>query len=118
MTIGRLDNSINPIHLVTPDRVIVPMSKPFDSPVGVVPFHRVLLAENLAHTSEIQPAKQAPIARTPDTFEPSSSLGSTGLMPKLGEVLPVEPTKMAPAKIQQAHQVQVPATGRLLDLYL
>lgn len=114
MTIGRLDNSINPIHLVTPDRVIVPMPKPFDSPVGVVPFHRVLLAENLAHQSEIQPTKQAPIARTPDTYEPSS----TGLMPKLGEVLPVEPTATAPAKIQQTHQVQLPATGQLLDLYL
>ena len=114
MTIGRLDSSINPIHLVTPDRVIVPMPKSFDSSPGVVPFHRILSEENLAHKSEIQPAKRAPIARTPDTYEPSS----TGLMPKLSEVLPVEPTAMAPAKIQQTHQVQVPATGRLLDLYL
>ena len=114
MTIGRLDNTINPIHLATPDRVIVPMPKAFDSPPGVVPFHRMLRSENLAHTSEIQPSKQAPIARAPDTFVPSSS----GLLPKLSEVLPVEPTAIAPVKTEQTTQVRAPATGQLLDLYL
>lgn len=96
------------------DREVVPNRKPFESLPGVVPFHRLLKAENLAEQSEIQPVDRVEIPRPRDTFEPSS----TGLMPKLGEVLPVTPVSMAPIKVQETRQVQIPATGRLLDVYL
>jgi len=114
MSIGRLENSVNPLHLVTPDRVVVPMPKRFEASPGVMPFHRMLEAENLANRTEIQPVDKAEIPRPHDTFEPSS----TGLMPKLGEVLPVTPIAIAAIKVQETRQVHIPATGQVLDLYL
>ncbi len=91
------------------------MPKPFDSPPGVVPFHRMLRSENLAHTTEIEPIKTPLISRGVDTFE---SVVGPALLPKLGEVLPVAPISIAPMKVQATHQVQAPATGQVLDLYL
>ena len=81
----------------------------------------MLKAENLAHTTEIEPVRpthpidQPRISRGVDTFE---STTGPALLPKLGEVLPVAPIAMAPVKVQTTHQVQAPATGQLLDLYL
>jgi len=100
--------------MVTPDRVIVPMPKRFEAAPGVMPFHRMLQAENLSARNEIQPVDRAEISRPKDRFESSS----TGLLPKLGEVLAVTPFAAAPVKIEQSRQVQLPATGRLLDIYL
>ena len=113
--------TVNPQHLVTPDRVIVPMPKRFEAAPGVMPFHRMLEAENLVSKPEIQRVEQvdrverAEIARPRDTFEPSKAIG---LLPKLGEVLAVTPIALAAIKTEQVRQVQLPATGRVLDLYL
>ena len=114
MSISRTENSINPLHLVTPDRVIVPMPKAFDAPPGVKPFHRMLEVQNLLVANTPAP-ERAPIAREHDSFESTKTIG---LLPKLGEVLPVTPIANEPVKVQRTTQVQQPATGRLLDLYL
>gem|GEM_PF-3169078 len=112
------------MHLVTPDRVIVPMAtnrqvipsqKPFDALPGLVPFHRMLRAENLVPQERVEQAIQIEASRSADRFEPSSGVG---LLPKLGEVLAVQPVSQAPIQINESRQVQQPATGRLLDLYL
>ena len=134
-------SGINPTHLVTPDRVIVPMPRRANAP-GRVPFHEMLSALNAQH--RLADRLEAPlgliIARTPDRFDRPSvsgiepadhnSLGcssagqSSGpsagpsLWPKIGEVRPVEPTPKAVVKIEQVFQQKIPATGQLLDLYL
>ncbi len=126
MSIERTENTIipaivNPAHLVMPQRMIVPMPKRFEAAPGIMPFHRMLEAQNLVpkptpapnptHTSEA-PA----ITRPRDTYQPSGN--EAKLLPTLGEVLPVTPTTPPAIKIEQTRQVQLPATGRLLDLYL
>ncbi|MDF1810197.1 MAG: hypothetical protein P1U42_10940 [Phycisphaerales bacterium] len=124
MSVGRTENSINPMHLVTPDRVIVPTStdrqvvpnqKPFDAPVGQIPFHRMLRAENLEPQKRVEQSNQIEASRNSDRFEPSNGVG---LLPKLGEVLAVQTVERAPVQINESRQIQQPATGRLLDLYL
>jgi hypothetical protein len=129
MSVAPAFNTINPQHLVTPDRVIVPEPttravvpnpKPFDGLPGVVPFYRMLRAENLASPYRVK------IERPLDTFEPSMATqrastaqdSSVNLLPKLGEVLPVAPYAPASIKVEQTRQVQLPATGRVLDIYL
>ncbi len=120
MSIGRSENSfnpalVNPAHLVMPVRVIVPMPKRFEAAPGVMPFHRMLEAENLVPKPKIQPPEPPAIVRPRDTYQPGSS---AKLLPKLGEVLPVTPIAPAAVKIEQVRQAQLPATGRVLDLYL
>lgn len=120
MSIGRSENSINPAmvnpaHLVTPQRVIVPMPKRFEATPGVMPFHRMLEAENLVPKPKIQLPDRPAIIRPSDSFQSGSS---AKLLPKLGEVLPVTPIAPAAVKAEQVRQVQLPATGRVLDLYL
>jgi len=117
MSIGPTQYAINPVHLVTPDRVVAPAPNPFDAPPGVVPFYRALEAENLAHPNRVE------IPRQRDTFEPiahrpAPARSSIHLLPTLGEVLPVVPFAPASIKIEQTRQVQIPATGRVLDLYI
>ena len=113
----RFENSTSPVHLVTPQRVVVPMPKPFDAPPGVVPFHRMLRAENISNPTKIQHTIPIEFRRqVADTFEPA--IASSQLSPKLGEVLPVAPIATAPVQVHETRQVQLPATGRLLDIYL
>lgn len=100
--------------MVTPDRVIVPRPRPFDAPAGIVPFHRMLASENLASPSQS-------IMRPVDRYEPSAPIESNltpKLSPKLGEVLPIEIEPVIETKVQTTTQVQLPATGRLIDVYL
>ena len=129
MSVAPASNTINPQYLVTPDRVIVPEPttravvpnpKPFDGLPGVVPFYWMLRAEYLANPYQVK------IERPRDTFEPSEAAqrasmvqGSpVNLLPKLGEVLPVAPYAPASIKVEQNRQMQLPATGRVLDIYL
>jgi len=129
MSVAPASNTINPQYLVTPDRVIVPEPttravvpnpKPFDGLAGVVPFYRMLHAENLANPHWVK------IERPRDSFEPSMAIhrlttaqgSSANLLPKLGEVLPVAPYAPASIKVEQNRQMQLPATGRVLDIYL
>ena len=115
MSIGRSENTINPSFLVTPQRVVVPMPKRFEAAPGVMPFHRMLEAENLVPKPKIQLPDRPAISRPSDSYQPGSS---AKLLPKLGEVLPVTPIAPAAVKVEQVRQVQLPATGRVLDLYL
>ena len=135
MTIGRLENSIYAAYMVTPDRVIVPEPKPFDAPPGVVPFHRALESANLAHQDRVIIPAPAKIQRGVDVYTPSDEMmnrsadapnpvtsghcsAGSGLLPKLGEILPVQSPAPTQIRVQQTHQVQIPATGRVLDLYI
>ena len=112
MAVGRVENTIYTPHRVTPDRVIVPAPKPFDAPPGVVPFYRMLKSENLA-------SPNLPIVRPPDRLETSSAADPKAqLNPKLGEVSPIEKDLVIERTIEITTQVQLPATGRLLDIYL
>ncbi len=108
-----MDSTINPIHLVTPDRTVVPMPKPFDAPPGQVPFHRMLRAENLAE-NQTKIYNVPKINRPCDCYEPSNTSPSTA--PKLGEVLPVSTpaSQMAPSP-SPTHPV-IPQTGRMIDI--
>ncbi len=120
MSIGRSENAINPAvvnpaHLVMPQRVVVPMPKRFEAAPGVMPFHRMLEAENLIPKPGIELPERPAIIRPRDAFESGSS---AKLLPKLGEVLPVTPMAPAAIKVEQTRQVQLPATGRVLDVYL
>ena len=126
-------SGINPTHLVTPDRVIVPMPRRANAP-GRVPFHEMLSALNAQHrlADRLEAPRGLIIARTPDRFDRSSvsgiepadhnSLGCPSAgpshWPKIGEVRPIEPTPKAVANIEQVFQQKIPATGQLLDLYL
>ena len=85
----------------------------FNAPPGTVPFARMLQAQN--RIARIEPM---------DTFEPTaptqpgSPSKGPGLLPKLGEFLPIKPEPMTRAIVDVRHQVNVPATGRVLDLYI
>ncbi len=120
MSVQSVSNSsnhgINPAHLVTPDRVIVPMPKRADSPAtsSRIPFHEMLKTIN----AQDQEAARIANSRKPDSFEPSANTDTqTKFSPKLSEILPVQKTTAAPVQIQQAYQQPNPATGQLLDLY-
>lgn len=83
----------------------------YDAPPGAVPFARMLEAENRARRVE-------PI----DSFEPSRpcpnpTASPVPLLPKLGEVLPVDPEPETRLMAIEQRQLTVPATGRLLDLF-
>jgi len=112
-----MDSPINPIHLVTPDRTIVPMPKPFDAPPGQVPFHRMLQAENLAESRVNRIAHQNPaISRPCDCYKPSNESPATSTAPKLGEILPVStPTTQYTPSRSPALPVG-PQTGRMIDM--
>lgn len=134
-------SGINPTHLVTPDRVIVPMP-PRANHAQRIPFHEMLSALNAQHhqAQRLEAPRGLIIARQPDRFDGlgvsgiesadhdpcncSSAGRSSGpsagpsLWPKIGEVRPLEPTPKAVAKIEQVFQQKIPATGQLLDLYL
>lgn len=122
MGIHRLENSVNPLHLVTPERVVVPMPKGFDSPAGIMPFHRMLEAQNQVNGAQIR-SQRAPIVREPDSFEPTSVNQSNPVSqspdtqsPKLGEVSPVEiPAPQAPPT---PAPLEPTTMGGLLDIYL
>jgi hypothetical protein len=95
----------NPLIQPRPVRV-------YDAAPGVVPFARMLQAQN--RIRRVEPV---------DTFEPSSSAPSSTipnvqLLPKLGEVLPVEQRPETQRVITEQHQQTVRATGRVLDLYI
>jgi len=108
-----MDSTINPIHLVTPDRTVVPMPKPFDAPPGQVPFHRMLRAENLAENQTT--VYDAPkINRPCDCYEPSNTSPSTA--PKLGEVLPVSTPSAEIAPSRSSALPVGPQTGRMIDI--
>ncbi len=114
---------VNPAHhLVMPQRMVVSMPKHFEAAPGIMPFHRMLEAQNLVPkpvpTPKIHPphTPEAPaITRPRDTYHPANG---AKLLPTLGEVLPATPTAPPAIKVEQTRQVQRPATGRLLDLYL
>lgn len=124
MSLGRIDSTIYGPHLVNPDRCVVPAPckrpivpgpKPFDAPPGVVPFHRALEAENLASRRE---ANQTPAASTPCRPRDQVIFSEPAkLLPTLGEVLPVTDIHES-VTIETTRQVQLPATGRVLDLYI
>lgn len=92
------------------------MPKPHDAPPGVVPFHRFLESINqIQRSAPHQRAEPAPASRAPDRVE----LGSNAkLLPKLGDLpapdAPIETT----VRTEQVRQQIVPATGRVLDLYI
>ncbi|MGV6815353.1 MAG: hypothetical protein ACWA5W_10160 [Phycisphaerales bacterium] len=130
---------INPTHLVTPDRVIVPMPQRASLPQRI-PFHEMLSSLNAQHrmAERLEAPRGLVVTREPDRFDRlgdstmsanpiatgSSACSSTcpsagsSLWPKIGEVRPVEPTPKAIAKIEQVFQQKIPATGQLLDLFL
>jgi hypothetical protein len=105
---------------VHPQRMVVPMPKPFDAPPGVLPYARFLQTLNRAEAFQSNTDACKPIVRGCDRvqFSPSARL-----LPKLGEVLPVQgviasaPTQAQPIH-QQVRQQVIPSTGRLLDVYL
>ncbi len=109
-----------PLHggRVHPDRVIVPIPRPFDVAPGMVPFHRYLQAQNqIEQVSDAARPIEQP-RRACDCLELSGSDATgPGLLPKLGEVLPVGPQASAELRVQDLRQRVVPATGRLLDLF-
>tara|TARA_A100001391_G_scaffold201614_1_gene189090 strand:- start:47 stop:424 length:378 start_codon:yes stop_codon:yes gene_type:complete len=123
-----MDSTINPIHLVTPDRTVVPMPKPFDAPPGQVPFHRMLESENRADNMAENRAghlanritQDAPtqINRPCDCYEPSNTSPSTA--PKLGEVLPVSTpsAEIAPSRSSAlpVGPQAVSPVGRMIDI--
>ncbi len=127
MSLGRIENTIYGPHLVNPDRRVVPAlcrhgvvpgPKPFDAPPGGIPFHRALEAENRADRREHRRA--CPGDEPRKTFRPCDRviLGQpVHLLPKLGEVLPVTEIHESVA-IETTRRVQLPATGRVLDLYI
>lgn len=106
---------------VHPDRVIVPTPKPHDAPPGVMPFHRYLqsLNQNLnQHETQcpVEPANHPePLQRSPDTAELG---GRVQLLPKLGDLPAPTPAIESALRIEQVRQQHVPATGRVLDLYI
>lgn len=85
----------------------------YNAPPGAVPFARMLEAENRVRRVE-------PI----DTFEPSNPVPNptapTGapLLPRLGEVLPVEPEPEVRLTVHEQRRLTLPATGRVLDLFV
>ncbi len=125
MSVGRFENTIYSPHMVTPDRVIVPIStdrqvipapRPFDAAPGVVPFHRML--ESLNRVPKVDEAEQTrnQIPRGADIVELSSAMTNT---PKIGEVLPVTPIAPSqPPQVAQKPHIEPPMTGSVLDLYL
>jgi len=116
MGIHRLDNSVNPMHLVTPDRVVVPMPKAFDSPAGIMPYHRMIEAQNVI--SQAQSHHHAGIVRRADSFESTNpvSTNPAAHAPKLGEVSPVDAP--APRAVPKAKPIEPMVLGGLLDIYL
>jgi hypothetical protein len=111
----------NPRLIVPSTRVIhANERRAFDAIPGEVPFAKMLQAQN--RISRIQPV---------DTYEPTSELNREpnrepepsvssfpALLPNLGEVLPVNPEAETQVVHNVQRQVYVPATGRILDLYL
>lgn len=100
---------------VHPDRVIVPMPKPHDAPPGVMPFHRYLQSLNQIERQGESANRPEPIQRAPDTAELG---GCVQLLPKLGDLPAPTPAIESALRIEQVHQQHVPATGRVLDLYI
>lgn len=99
------------------------------APAGAVVFHRFL--QNLNRTPfpsappfAIQPASTAKVCREPDRYEPSSPNPAAsphhpgpGLLPKLGEVLPVTPQPQTRAVVDIPRPIQrQTGSGRLVDL--
>ncbi|MCA9303068.1 MAG: hypothetical protein KC996_02995 [Phycisphaerales bacterium] len=87
-------------------------ARAYGGPPGNVPFARMLEAENRVRRVE-------PI----DTFErtrpsPNPTEPSPALLPKLGELLPIEPEPEARLTISEQRQLTLPATGRVLDLVI
>lgn len=133
MRSGRVEDTIYGLHLVNPDRVVVPAPakravvphpKPFDAPPGVRPFHRALEAQNIAEPRDIRSGVEsghdlAPVTRPGDRGEVS---WHARLMPtlgvKIGEILPVIPDAPIVIEIEESRQVHTPATGRSIDLYI
>ena len=124
MAVGRIENSIYAPHQVTPDRAVVPGPKPFDAPVGRAPFHRMLESENIANPSnQIKQSRDHQCNRPCNRYESSSATSAIDdtpqLSPKLGEALPIQPEQIIKDKVQSTKtQVQLPATGRLIDVYV
>lgn len=127
MSLGRIENTVYGPHPVNPDRCVVPAPcrrgvvpgpKPFDAPPGVVPFHRTLEAENLA--SQREHRRACPGNEPPNTCRPCDQVTLSEpvrLLPTLGEVLPVTDIHES-VTIETTRQMQLPATGRVLDLYI
>lgn len=92
------------------------------APAGAVVFHRYLEDLNRTPHATLKPV----VHREPDRFEPScpepdrspapADRPGPGLLPKLGEVLPVEPEPRSRVVVDVRHPVIAPATGRVLDL--
>ena len=72
---------------VQPQRVVVPMPKPFDAPPGVLPYARFLQTQNRTEAFQGNTDACNPIVRGCDRVQLSPS---ARLLPKLGEVLPVQ----------------------------
>lgn len=114
---------------VHPDRVVVPTPKPHDAPPGVVPFHRFLESLNQIDraaphrreptpTPTPAPADAADISRAPDPETRSEKSPGYRLLPTLGDLPAPDAPIETPIRIEQVRQQVVPATGRLLDLYI
>jgi len=90
----------------------------FGAPPGAAPFCRYLEARRLARdpidTFELAPVREPPEGAAPPE---GRSENAPALLPALGEVLGVEPRPEVAREIVRKHQVTVPATGRVLDLY-
>ncbi|MCC5823848.1 MAG: hypothetical protein LAT64_08875 [Phycisphaerales bacterium] len=89
------------------------------APAGAVVFHRYLEDLNRTPHATLKPA----VHREPDRFDPSCPKADAatdhpgpGLLPRLGEVTPVEPEPRTRVVVDIRHRVIAPATGRVLDL--
>lgn len=100
---------------VHPHRVVVPTPKPHDAPPGVVPFYRFLQSQNQIERPVEATKHPEPIQRSPDSVEMRREVG---LLPKLGELPEVEAAAQTRVRTEQVRQQHVPATGRVLDLYI
>lgn len=110
---------------VHPHRVVVPTPKIHDAPPGVVPFHRFLESLNqidraAPHRREPTPAPAdaADISRAPDRETRSEKSPGYRLLPTLGDLPAPDASIETPIRIEQVRQQVVPATGRVLDLYI
>ena len=99
---------LHDVHLVSPVvrcAISTRPRDPYDAIPGVIPYHRFLESNRLS--------------RPDDTFERSTPAETTTapLLPKLGEVLAVEPRVKAETRQETLFQQHIPATGRVIDLY-
>lgn len=90
------------------------------APAGAVVFHRYLEDLNRAPHASARPV----VHREPDRYDPAPDAacrsapqpGGPRLLPRLGEVLPVEPEPRARMTVEVRRLQRTAVTGRLIDL--